>query len=324
MVRFRKSGFRPKRSVKLALTCGEESPNTFDGASFLVETQRNLLDAAFALNEGAGGRLDPKTGKYVFNGVQAGEKVYQDYTLEVTNPGGHSSRPVPDNAIYRLASALKKIEAYSFPVEASPVTTAFFAREAGLEPDAKKAADMRAYAKAPGPGEAAERLLKDPSANSYLHTTCVATELAGGHAPNALPQRASANVNCRIFPGRSAAETKAALDRAVGDVQVKITYAKEPTPASPPPPLTPEVMAPIETLSAEMWPGVPVIPFLLAGATDGASLNSAGIPTYGVSGVFEDNERSNEHGLNESVPVRSLMDGRAFLYRLVKIYVGGR
>ena len=324
MVRFRNEGYRPNRGVRLALTCGEEGAWPLDGVDWLIANKREAIDAAFALNEGGGGSIDHTTGKYVFHGIEAAEKLYQDYTLEVTNAGGHSSRPVPDNAIYRLAGALKKIEAYSFPVEASPVTTAFFAREAELELEPRKAADMRAYAKAPGPGEAAEHLLKDPSANSNLHTTCVATELAGGHAPNALPQRASANVNCRIFPGLTAAATKTALERAVGDVQVKIAYAKDPTPASPPPPLTPEIMAPIERLSAEMWPGVPVIPFLLAGATDGSSLNSAGIPTYGVSGVFEDDELSHEHGLNESVPVKSLMDGRAFLYRLVKAYAGGK
>ena len=257
MIRFKKSGYKPKRTVKMALTCGEESPNTFDGASYLVEHHKPLIDAAFALNEGAGGRLDPKTGKYVFNGVQAGEKVYQDYTLEVTNPGGHSSRPMPDNAIYHLSAALLKVQAMDFPVEFNDATRGYFARMGALQ-GGTVGADMVAASK--GDQAAIARLKKDPSANSILHTNCVATQLSAGHAPNALPQRATANVNCRIFPGHAQEDIRKAIESAVADPEVKITLRDPPEKVSPPPPLTPDILGPIERLTEAMFPGVPVIP----------------------------------------------------------------
>jgi acetylornithine deacetylase/succinyl-diaminopimelate desuccinylase-like protein len=321
MIRFKKSGYKPKRTVKMALTCGEESPNTFDGASYLVEHHKPLIDAAFALNEGAGGRLDPKTGKYVFNGVQAGEKVYQDYTLEVTNPGGHSSRPMPNNAIYHLSAALLKVQAMDFPVEFNDATRGYFARMGALQ-GGPVGADMVAASK--GDQAAIARLKKDPSANSILHTNCVATQLSGGHAPNALPQRATANVNCRIFPGHAQEDIRKAIEAAVADPEVKITLRDPPEKVSPPPPLTPEILGPIEQLTEAMFPGVPVIPTMAAGATDGRFLTPAGIPTYGVSGIFADPDTVGAHGLNERVKVSSLLEGREFLYRLAKMYAGGK
>jgi acetylornithine deacetylase/succinyl-diaminopimelate desuccinylase-like protein len=322
MVRYKRGGYRPERTIKLMLTCGEESPNVFNGLKYLIENHRDLIDGEFALNEGAGGRLDPATGKYVFNGVQAGEKLYQDYTIEVTNPGGHSSRPVPDNAIYRLGAALAKVQALEFPIEFNDATTGFFARMAELTPG-QEGADMKAAASGED-ASAIRRLKENPSYNAMLHTTCVATQLSGGHAPNALPQRATANVNCRIFPGHTQEEIRQKLAAAINDPEVKVTLQAEPETPSPAPPLTPAILGPIEKLTEEMWPGVPVVPAMAVGATDGRFLTPIGIPTYGVSGIFSDPATTNAHGLNERVPVKSLMEGRIFLYRLAKMYAGGK
>jgi len=322
MVRFKREGYAPARTIKLVLTCGEESPNTFNGVKFLVENHRALLDAEFALNEGAGGRIDPDTGKYVYNGVQAGEKLYQDFTIEVTNPGGHSSRPVPDNAIYRLAAALDKVSKVDFPIEFNDATTGFFSRMSKLT-TGQESADMKAAAE--GEDAAAIRRLKlNPSHNSILHTTCVATQLSGGHAPNALPQRATANVNCRIFPGHKQEEIRKTLETAIGDPQVKVTLQADPETPGPAPALTPAILGPIDKITEAMWPGTPVVPAMAAGATDGRFLTPIGIPTYGVSGIFSDPNTTNAHGLNERVGVKQLLEGRVFLYRLTKEYAGGK
>jgi acetylornithine deacetylase/succinyl-diaminopimelate desuccinylase-like protein len=318
MVRFKQEGYAPKRGIKLALTCGEESPNVFNGVKYLIENHRDLVDAAFALNEGGGGRYDQDTGVYRYVAVLAAEKVYQDYTLTTTNKGGHSSRPTPDNAIYQLAHALDKIEAYSFPIEMTDVTRPYFAKFGAIEGNA----DMVAAAN--GDATAIERLRKDPSANAILHTNCVATQLSGGHAPNALPQRATANVNCRIFPGHTQEEIRQALIAAVNDPGVKIEFQSPPENPGAPPPLSKEVMGPIEKLSADMFPGVAVIPTMASGATDCRFLTPAGVPCYGVSGMLSDGATSNAHGLNERIRVQTLMEGREFLYRLAKMYAGGR
>jgi hypothetical protein len=198
MVRYKRENYRPKRGIRLALTCGEETPNVFNGVKYLIEHHRDLIDAQFTLNEGGGGRYDQDTGEYRFVSVIAAEKLYQDFTLTNTNEGGHSSRPMPDNAIYQLAHALDKIEAYSFPIEFSDVTRPYFEKFGAIE-GGEKGKDM--IAAASGDEAAIGRIRKDPSNNAILHTNCVATQVNGGHAPNALPQRATANVNCRIFPG---------------------------------------------------------------------------------------------------------------------------
>ncbi len=322
MARYKREGYRPARTIKLVLTCGEESPNTFNGVKYLVENHRALLDAAFALNEGAGGRIEPDTGKYSFNGVQAGEKLYQDYTIEITNPGGHSSRPVPDNAIYGLAAALGKVSSLDFPIEFNDATTGFFERMAAMTPG-QEGADMKAAASGED-ANAIRRLRQNPGYNAILHTTCVATQLNAGHAPNALPQRATANVNCRIFPGHTQEEIRKQIEAAIGDKNVKVTLQADPETPSPAPPLTPEIMGPIERLTQQMWPGVPVVPAMAAGATDGRFLTPIGIPTYGVSGIFSDPNTTNAHGLNERVGVKQLLEGRVFLYRLAKEYAGGK
>jgi acetylornithine deacetylase/succinyl-diaminopimelate desuccinylase-like protein len=322
MVRYKKEGYRPKRGIKMALTCGEETPNVFNGVSFLVAEHRDLIDAAFALNEGGGGRYDQKTGVYRFVAVQVGEKLYQDFKLTATDQGGHSSRPTSANPIYRMTRALAKIEAYSFPIEFNDTTKSYFQKFGAIEGGAT-GADMIAAGKS-GDAAAVARLVKDPSYNGTLHTTCVATQIDGGHAPNALPQKVTANVNCRIFPGHDQKDILAALISAVGDDRVKLEFADKPETPGAPPALSKEVLAPIEALSRDMYPGVAVIPVMSSGATDGRFLTPAGIPTYGVSGMLGDGATSNAHGLNERIRVQTLIEGREFLYRLTKMYTGGR
>jgi len=318
LVRYKREGFKPRRTLKLALTCGEETNGALNGAEYLSKNKRELIDAAFAINEGGGGLLDAN-GKPMFLGIQVGEKLSQNYTLEVTNPGGHSSRPLPDNAIYHLANALVRIEAYRFPVVFSDTTRDFFTRMAVVSPPDTKTA-IAALLKDPKDETARALLEKDPDKNAILHTNCVATMLDAGHATNALPQRARANLNCRIFPGTTAAQVQATLDEVIGDPKVKVSIREVRNAPSPPPPLDPKVLGPAEKLAAEMWPGVPQLRIMSAGATDGAFLTPVGIPTYGVSGAFGDPDGNGVHGLNERIRVKSVYDSRDYLFKLMKIY----
>jgi acetylornithine deacetylase/succinyl-diaminopimelate desuccinylase-like protein len=319
MVRYKEEGFKPRRGIKMALTCGEETSTAFNGASYLASHERALIDAEFALNEGGGGRLDAG-GKPLVLDIQAAEKFPQSYQLEVTNIGGHSSRPTPDNAIYRLAFGLTRISAYQFPIQASDITRQYFA---GMAPQVggEIGAAMASFAKDPGDAKAAAKLATDPSYNAVLHTTCIATLLNAGHAENALPQRADANINCRIFPGTGVEEVRAKLQELVNDPQIKVTTRnKRSEVPRGPQPLTPQVVGPVEHVAAKLWPGVPVVPFMSAGATDGAFLTPAGIPTYGISGIFGDPDGNGAHGLNERLRVSSVYKARDFLYEVVKIY----
>jgi len=319
LIRYRQEGFHPKHTLKMALTCGEEGGAPFNGASWLVKNKRDLIDAAFALNEGAMGQLD-EHGKRIAHTIEAGEKTSQSFTLEVTNPGGHSSRPLPDNAIYRLADALEKVRRYEFPVMINDANRAYLTGMAKIEGGPRGAA-MKALAANPKDAKADALLSKDPSLHTLLRTTCVATMLSAGHAQNALPQRATANINCRIFPGVSRDAVQAKLAQVIGDPKVAITKTSVSREGeAPAPKLTPQILGPIEKVSAEMWPGVPVIPILQAGATDGRSLTAGGIPTYGVQGIFYEPDLGRIHGLNERVGVTALYEGRDFLYKLVKIY----
>ena len=322
MVRFKKEGYRPKRGIRLALTCGEETPNVFNGVRYLVEKHRDLIDAGFALNEGGGGRYDQETGVYRYVSVLAAEKVYQDFTLTTANKGGHSSRPTPDNAIYQLVHALDKIEAHQFKVEFNDTTRGYFEKFGAVQ-GGEEGADMVAAAKS-GDTAAIERLKKYPSDNAILRTNCVATQLQAGHAPNALPQHAQANVNCRIFPGHTQEEIRQELITVIGDPGVTVEFQSPPEKPGAPPPLSRAVVGPIEKLSADMYPGVAVIPTMAAGATDCRFLTPEGIPCYGVSGMLGDGATSNAHGLNERIRVQTLIEGREFLYRLAKMYAGGR
>jgi len=322
-MRLKQEKFKPHRTLKLALTCGEETSGAFNGAEWLAANRRDLIDAAFALNEGAAGELDA-SGKRVALEIQAGEKLPQNYRLEVTNPGGHSSRPVKDNAIYRLAAALGRISTYEFPAQFTDGNRGYFAGMAKIEAakgETAVAAAMNAFLHDPADTAALALVsAKDPSWNATLRTTCVATMLEAGHATNALPQRARANINCRIFPGVSTESVGQKLQELVADPEVKVIQLETRGPSSPPPPLTPAILQPITKLAADFWPGVPVLPILQPGATDGAFLNAAGIPTYGFEPVFVGPDLGHIHGLNEYVGVQSLLDARAFLYRLVKIY----
>ena len=318
LIRFRQEGFKGRRPIKLALTCGEEGGGQVNGAAWLVANRRELIDAAFALNEGAGVNLDAG-GKPIAHTVLAGEKSTQTFRLEATNPGGHSSRPVPDNAIYRITHAVDRIAAYDFPVMLNDTTRGYFTEMAKIT-GGEAGAAMTALVANPADDKAAAILRKDPSVNAVLGTTCVATMLQAGHAQNALPQRASATINCRIFPGVSGAQVREALIKVIGDPGVTVSQPFGRVGADAGPPLTPQVMGPIRQVSQAMWPGVPVVPYLLAAATDGKALIAGGIPTYGVSGIAYEPDQGHIHGLNERIGVKSLFDAREFSYRLVKLY----
>jgi acetylornithine deacetylase/succinyl-diaminopimelate desuccinylase-like protein len=318
MIRYREEGLKPRRDIKLALTCGEETADTFNGVAWLLKNHPEALSAGMALNEGAGGRLDAG-GKPQFLGIQAGEKVYQDYSLEITNVGGHSSRPSKDNAIVRLSKALARIGDNDFPVELNASVKANFEGVAKLETP-ETAAALTALLKDPGDTAAAALVAKDAGRNSMMRTTCVPTMVTAGHAPNALPQRAKANVNCRILPGHTPDEVLAELTRLAADSGVKVTLAAEPSAVAVAPPLSPQVLEPARKVAAKLWPGVPLIPTMTTGATDGRYTTAAGIPTYGLSGLFSDPDGGGTHGLNERIRVKSLYDGREFLYEVVKIY----
>ncbi len=319
MVRLKQEkNLKPSRDVVMALTCGEETSNRINGVDYLLTNHRDLLNVAFAINEGGGGLLSDDGKPLVFQ-MQAGEKIHQVYTLEVTNPGGHSSRPTPDNAIYRLMAAAEKVSRLSFPVQVNPVVREYF-RTTGpiLGGDIGKA--MSAVAKNPEDKTALGVLLADPSYNATLHTTCVATQLDAGHAPNALPQRATATLSCRVMQGSTPEQVKTALEGVIGDPQVKVEIVKR-REGSSAPPLTEEIMAPIRAQVARQWPGVPIAPMMIAGATDGRFMMNAGIPTYGMSGMFGKSGEFNAHGLNEKIRVQSLYEGRDFLEGVVRAYI---
>lgn len=318
LVRYKQEGYRPKHTLKMALTCGEETNGAFNGAQYLATHERALIDAAFALNEGGGGLLDAE-GKPIFQGIQVGEKLSQNYTLEVTNRGGHSSRPLPDNAIYHLANALTRIQAHQLSVTFNETTRDYFTRLIPTRTPEEQQA-LTALLKDPSNEPARALLERDPDINSILHTNCVATLLSAGHATNALPQRATANVNCRIFPGTSAATVRQTLDQVIADASVHVSLREVRNAPAPPPPLDPKVLGPAEKLATEMWPGTPQLRLMSAGATDGAFLTPVGIPTYGISGDFGDPDGNGVHGLNEYLRVKVVYQCRDYLYRLMKIY----
>jgi len=318
LARFKKEGFKPRRTLKMALTCGEEGA-PFNGARHLVNEHRALIDAEFALNEGGWGRIE-ESGKRIYVGINAGEKTPVNYRLEVTNPGGHSMRPVKDNAIYRLAAGLVKIGAHDFPVQTTDSSLGFFAKM-GPELGGTMGAAMTTFAKNPKDMQAAAMIAGDPAYNAMLRTTCVATLLDAGHANNALPQRAGANVNCRIFPGGTPLQVGAKLSELMGDPEIKVTTTKGRNAGGAAPPLTDAVMKPIIAAAARHWPGVPVVPMLEIGATDASYLTPAGIPTYGFTGIFFEPDGSRLHGLNERMRVHAVYEGRDLITEVVRDYV---
>jgi acetylornithine deacetylase/succinyl-diaminopimelate desuccinylase-like protein len=319
LVRMKQQGMVPERDIVLALTADEEGGD-YNGVQWLLQNQRALVDAELGLNEGGGGQA--KAGRKIANRVQASEKVYQDFTLEVTNKGGHSSQPQPENAIYQLADALAKIGQFAFPVKLNEVTRGYFEKMAGIE-QGQTAADFKAITQPTPDAAAIARLSSVPLYNSMLHTTCVATMITGGHAQNALPQRATANVNCRILPGEDPADVQRTLARVINDPKVTIAPVKAAKP-SPPSPLTPQLMETITRVTEEMWPGVAVVPVMSTGATDGLYFRQAGIPIYGVSGLFGDMDDVRAHGRDERMGIKEFYDGQEFLWWIVNALSGAK
>jgi len=320
VLRYKQENWRPDRDIILALTADEEGGDS-NGAEWLVKTHRPLIDAAYALNEGGGGTLQGKGSdvKPLFHSIQAAEKVYTDFTLTATNPGGHSSVPRPDNAIYELADALARLARFTFPVELNPTSRAFFEQTAKVE-QPEIAASMRKIAANPRDTAAAAALSRDPRYASMLRTTCVATRLAGGHAYNALPQTATANVNCRMAPTSSVDAVRATLARVIADTGIKISFTTGQRPDFPTsvPPIEPALLAVTTELTKKTWGDIPVVPTMSTGATDGHYLRAAGIPTYGVSGLFSLPGESNAHGRDEKMRVKSFYEGLDFLDQLVR------
>ncbi len=313
LIRYKREGFRPNRDLIIALTADEEGGGPFNGVAWLLQNHRDLIESDFALNEGGRGEMDGD--KRISNDIGLAEKTYCDFRLEVRNKGGHSSRPVPDNAIYHLAGALYRLSSLQFPYRLNDVTRAYFEQMAKIEKGAL-ASDLLAVSK--GSEDAMKRVAAaSPGMNSMLRTTCVATELEGGHAPNALPQLAAANVNCRIFPDDSADNVMANLKRVVADDQVVITVRQTESKA-PPSPMRADVMRAFNQVTDTLWPGVITVPSMATGASDGKYLRAAGIATYGVQGFFTDRVDSRAHGRDERMPVQSFYEGQTFLYELVK------
>jgi acetylornithine deacetylase/succinyl-diaminopimelate desuccinylase-like protein len=321
LLRMKREHIQPKRTLILALTAGEEGGGGYNAMTWLVQNHRDLIDAEYALNVDSGDPLI-KNGKRLLRALQTSEKFYQSFSLEVTNNGGHSSLPTSDNAIARLSDAIGRVFRYRFPVHLTETTKAYFERSASLE-SGQTAADMRAIAANPADSASAARLSVSPFYNAQLRTTCTPTMIEGGHAPNALPQRARAVVNCRILPGETQADVKATLVRVVADDSVHVTFVDDgnraPAAASP---LTPAIVGPLEKVTARLWPGVPVIPQMETGATDGTPLRTAGIPTYGISGIFLDIDDIRAHGRDERIMVKSFYDGVEYMYQLVREYAG--
>jgi acetylornithine deacetylase/succinyl-diaminopimelate desuccinylase-like protein len=315
LLRMKKEGYVPDRDIIIALTSDEES-GPFNGVDWLVTTHRNLVDAAIVINEGGDGTL--RDGKPVANYIELAQKITTNYTLHVTNRGGHSSVPRSDHAITSLADALAKIGRYRFPTQLSEVTRAFFTQTARVEKPTMARA-MRALVANPNDKVALATLTADPEYNTVLRTTCVATMLSGGHATNALPQLAEANVNCRIYPTESAELVRAALERVVADTNVKVLI-KTQRPSSPAAVLRPEIMTAVTRATKEVFGDVPVIPTMLSGATDSRFFRAIGIDAYGVSGLFMDPlTDARAHGRDERIRIQSYYEGQEFLYRLTKL-----
>jgi acetylornithine deacetylase/succinyl-diaminopimelate desuccinylase-like protein len=318
MIRLKQEGFKPDRDIILALTADEEGGRS-NGVEWLIKNHRDLIDAEFILNPDAGD-FELDQGKKLLVGVQAAEKLYQDFDVKVTNPGGHSSLPGKENAIYELADGLTRLEHYQFPFELSEVTREYFKREADIV-GSSTGADMKAILKTPPDEAAIARLSESPFYNARMRTTCVATRLEGGHANNALPGMARANVNCRILPGHTPDEVQATLEKVLADPKISVSQITSSGSGLRSNPLSthqPSVMTAIEKVAAEMWPGVPVVPVLDAGASDGAISRAAGFPTYGIPGVFMDVDDDRSHGRDERIRVASFYEGVDFYYRLIK------
>ncbi len=317
-IRLKRENYKPDRDIILALTADEEGGSS-NGVDWLLKNHRDLVDTEYILNPDAGD-FEMDKGKRLLVGIQASEKLYADYQLEVHNKGGHSSLPTPDNAIYQLAEGLTRLGQYQFPFELNEVTRDYFAKEADIV-GGEAGADMKAILRRPPDEGAIARLSKTPFYNSRMRTTCVLTRLEGGHANNALPGYAGGIVNCRILPGHSPEEIRGELEKVLAEPGIKVSLVDKTglgPRANPPSPLRPDVMEGLKRVVNEMWPGVPVIAVMDAGASDGAISRAAGIPTYGVPGVFIDLNDDRSHGRDERLPVASFYEGVDFYYRFIK------
>ncbi|MCU1233205.1 MAG: peptidase [Candidatus Solibacter sp.] len=319
LIRYKRENFRPDRDLIVALTADEEGGGPFNGVDWLLKNHRELIEAEFAINEGARGQM--VDGKRVSNEMSLSEKIYSDFRLEVRNKGGHSARPVPDNAIYHLAGGLYRLSTFAFPYRLNDITRAYFRQMAKVEKGAISA-DLARVAEG---NEDAMRRVSAASAplNAMMRTTCVATQLEGGHATNALPQLAAANVNCRILPDDSVENVLATLKKVVADDQIAITI-KTNEGASPASPIRPDILQAFERVSDIMWPGVITVPSMAVGGSDGRYLRVAGIPTYGIQGFFVDRDDVRAHGRDERMPVQSFYEGQTFLYSFVKALSEGK
>jgi acetylornithine deacetylase/succinyl-diaminopimelate desuccinylase-like protein len=319
LIRYKREGFKPDRDLIVALTADEEGGGPYNGVEWLLKNKRALIDAEYCVNEGGWG--ESVAGKRISNDVQVSEKYVINYRLEVRNKGGHSSLPVPDNAIYHLAGALDRLSKFEFPLKTNDVTKAYFQamskiQEVSIRSDLAKAAESVP--------DAMERVARgNTSWNATLRTTCVATQLEGGHAMNALPQLAAATVNCRVLPDDSQDYVTNTLKRVIADEQVSVALAR-PVVSGPPSPMRKDLMSAVSDITNRLWPGVPSVPMMVMGATDGLYLRSAGIPTYGVQGIFYDPDDIRFHGRDERVKVQSFYEAQTFLYELVKRLASGQ
>lgn len=313
LIRYKREGFHPDRDIIVALTADEEGGGPYNGVEWLIKNKRDLIDAEFCLNEGGWGEI--ATGRKISNDLQVSEKYVINFRLEVRNKGGHSSLPVKDNAIYHLAQALDRLSKFDFPLKTNEVTRAYFQAMSKIETGPRKQ-DLAKVAE--GSRDAMERVaLASTAWNATLRTTCVATQIEGGHARNALPQLAAANVNCRVLPEDSAEYVQSTLEKVLADDQVRLTTSG-PVSKSPASPMRDDVMKAVSRLTDTLWPGVPAVPIMVMGATDGLYLRAAGIPTYGVQGFFMDRDDIRFHGRDERMGVTSFFEGQTFLYQLVK------
>jgi acetylornithine deacetylase/succinyl-diaminopimelate desuccinylase-like protein len=322
-IRLKKEGYITDRDLILALTADEEGGN-FNGVEWLLKEHRDWVDAEYCINLD-GGEFEQQNGKRLLAAMQGSEKVYADFQFESVNPGGHSSEPVRDNAIYQLAGALTRLRDYDFPVKVNEITQNYFVRTAEISPG-DSAADLKAVAKDPLDQAAAARLSREPYYNTLLRTTCVATMLSGGHAPNALPQTARANVNCRIFPGEDPEDVRKTLERVAADSKVTVTLVPQlgadgkpvPTVTVPPSALLPEVVKAMEKTLIETYPGVPLVATMSAGASDGKFTRTAGIPTFGIACMFFVLGDNRAHGKDERIGTQDFYDGVNFTYKLIR------
>ena len=314
LLQYRKEGWKPARDIILALTADEEGWGKYNGVTWLLKNHRDWIDAEFCVNEGGWGEMSQ--GRKLMNQIQVSEKTFASFRLEVRNPGGHSSMPVKENAIYRLARAIEKVSQLEFPPKLNDVTRGYFESMANLYSGSMRA-DLQNVAR--GDAQAIARVSAHSAAwNATLRTTCVATLLDGGHAENALPQTAGVVVNCRVLPNETVESVQDALRRTIADEQVRIGYYREAPTSSPASPMRDDILQATRKVTTSMWPGVPVVPIMVMGGTDGMFLRAAGIPTYGVMGLFMDREDLRFHGLNERIGVKEFYEAQEFLYRLVK------